>query len=177
MATAMTDGRTSPARVDGANDYVTKPLDFPVVPARVRTQRELKRSVDRIPSPERSLEHRNAELDRDQRMRKERDLAARMQRALLPAHLPVMNEARFAWAYHPCEELAGDILNIFPIGARQVGMYLLDVSGHGVPAALLSVTLSRLMAPSSVAGEGSPVVRAVRQDRRGRCPQPSGSRS
>jgi DNA-binding response OmpR family regulator len=32
----------------GANDYVTKPLDFPVVAARVRTQLELRRSVERI---------------------------------------------------------------------------------------------------------------------------------
>src|ERR1700722_7517431 len=32
----------------GANDYVTKPLDFPVVAARVEAQLSLKRAVDRI---------------------------------------------------------------------------------------------------------------------------------
>jgi len=35
----------------------------------------------------------------------------------------------------------------FPLGKRHTGIYLLDVSGHGVPAALLSVTLSRILAP------------------------------
>ena len=45
--------------------------------------------------------------------------------------------------------LAGDHLNIFPLGDRHVGMYLLDVSGHGVPAALLAVTVSRFLSPTA----------------------------
>jgi sigma-B regulation protein RsbU (phosphoserine phosphatase) len=38
--------------------------------------------------------------------------------------------------------MAGDIFNIFPVDEHRVGFYLLDVSGHGVPAAMLSVALS-----------------------------------
>ena len=55
----------------------------------------------------------------------------------------------FAWSYQPCDELAGDGLNIIPLGDGQVGLYILDVSGHGVSSALLSVTLSRLLSPPS----------------------------
>jgi sigma-B regulation protein RsbU (phosphoserine phosphatase) len=53
----------------------------------------------------------------------------------------------FAWCYRPCDELAGDGLNIIPLGDARVGLYILDVSGHGVSSALLSVTLSRLLSP------------------------------
>ena len=55
----------------------------------------------------------------------------------------------FAWIFQPCDELAGDGLNIIPLGNGKVGLYVLDVSGHGVAAALLSVTLSRLLSPPS----------------------------
>src|ERR671929_651911 len=48
----------------GANDYVTKPLDFPVVLARIRTQLALKRAVERARRLERSLAERNAALER-----------------------------------------------------------------------------------------------------------------
>ena len=51
----------------------------------------------------------------------------------------------FAWHFEPCDELGGDILNVLPCSDRYVVMYLLDVAGHGVPAALLSVTLSRVL--------------------------------
>lgn len=141
----------------GANDYVTKPLDFPVVLARVQTQLAVKRSVDQVLRLERSLERRNAELARaNQRITRELELAAKVQRSLLPADLPAVPGVRFAWSYRPCDELAGDILNIFRIGPGRTAMYLLDVSGHGVPAALLSVTLSRLLTPW--AGGGSLLV-------------------
>ena len=49
MATARTRARTSSRRCGlGANDYVTKPLDFPVVLARIETQLSLKRAVEQV---------------------------------------------------------------------------------------------------------------------------------
>jgi len=118
----------------GANDYVTKPLDFPVVLARVNTQFSLKRTTDEL-----SAAHA--------RMKRDLEAAARVQQTLLPSELPDTDAARFAWAYRPCDELAGDSLNVFPINDRLVGLYVLDVSGHGVPAALLSVTATRSLSP------------------------------
>ena len=73
-----------------------------------------------------------------------------MQRSLLPAGPLRVPGLEFAWMFEPCDELGGDILNVFPLAdGRHVGLYLLDVSGHGVPAALLSVTLSRMLLPAS----------------------------
>jgi sigma-B regulation protein RsbU (phosphoserine phosphatase) len=80
-----------------------------------------------------------------------RDLeaAALLQRALLPAALPVVPGLQFAWEYHACAGLAGDGLNLFWLDDGHVGLYVLDVSGHGIQAALLSVTLARLLSPTS----------------------------
>lgn len=144
----------------GANDYVTKPLDFPVVLARVETQLGHKQAVDRILWLEADLRRQNEELEaHNRRMRRSLELAADMQRALLPSGPLNAPGVQYEFTYHPCDELGGDILNLFPIGPGHLGLYLLDVSGHGVPAALLSVTLSRMLQPQT--GQSSLVARAA----------------
>ena len=47
----------------GANDYVSKPLDFPVVLARIQAQLSLKRAVEDVFRLERSLAERNRDLE------------------------------------------------------------------------------------------------------------------
>jgi sigma-B regulation protein RsbU (phosphoserine phosphatase) len=81
-----------------------------------------------------------------------RDLkaAAKIQKTFLPREVPRVPGADFAWIYRPCDELAGDGLNVVALGDGKVGLYVLDVSGHGVASALLSVTLSRLLSPPAV---------------------------
>jgi len=108
------------------------------------------------------IERQNQELySANQRMKRDLDAAARVQRTLLPEGFPEIHGLSFAWTYRPCDELAGDALNIVRINDDLVALYLLDVSGHGVPAALLSVTATRSLqpgaggAPSVVAGPGA----------------------
>ncbi len=81
-------------------------------------------------------------------IRRDMDAASRLQRELLPTTLPTAAGVRFAWEFRPCAGLAGDGLNIFRLDDDHIGFYLLDVSGHGVAAALLSVTLTRLLSPT-----------------------------
>ena len=50
---------------------------------------------------------------------------------------------RFAWSFTPCQELAGDCLNVLQLDPDHVGVYVLDVAGHGVGAALLSASIQR----------------------------------
>lgn len=85
----------------------------------------------------------------NRRMSADLAAAAKVQRAMLPVEMPESPCAEFSWTFRPCTELAGDILNVFRLDQRRIGMFILDVSGHGVAAALLSVTLSRLLSPSS----------------------------
>ncbi len=96
------------------------------------------------------------------RMKKDLDAAARVQQSLLPASIPESDRVRIAWQYHPCDELAGDSLNVLSLGPRHVAFYIVDVSGHGVPAALLSVSVNRSLEPSAdasslVTGPGNAV--------------------
>ena len=83
----------------------------------------------------------------NQRMKSDLEVAAKIQKSLLPKAPPDVAGVNFAWLFKPCQELAGDIINVFVLDEQQVGLYILDVSGHGVAAALLSVTLNRVLSP------------------------------
>ena len=137
MATARDEGSDLAEALSlGANDYVTKPLDFKVVRARVESVLEYAQAV--------------SELTRvNERMNRELEAAAQVQASLLPNTPVDIEGADFIWQYRPCEELAGDGLNVFKRDDEHVAMYVMDVSGHGVAAALLSVSvthhLSRLI--------------------------------
>jgi phosphoserine phosphatase RsbU/P len=148
----------------GANDYVTKPINFPVALARIETQLTLRRAVQQIRGLELDLAARNEELaaangrlsQSNARMKRDLEAAARIQQAFLPGDAPVAAGLHFAWRYRPCDELAGDTLNVVPLDEHHVGVFVVDVSGHGVPAALLSVTVSRLLSRMT---DGCPLVR------------------
>ena len=134
----------------GANDYVTKPLDFPVVVARIQTQISLKRAVEQVRQLERRLAERNHDLESaNSRMSRDLRAAARIQEALLPRTSPDIPGLGFAWAFRPCEELAGDGLSAIKLDDHRVALYVLDVSGHGVASSLMSVSVGRLLTPPS----------------------------
>jgi phosphoserine phosphatase RsbU/P len=108
------------------------------------------------------IDRQNQDLSRaNARMKRDLDAAAHVQQTLLPDKSPEAEGLSFAWSYRPCEELAGDALDIVRINDGLIALYLLDVSGHGVPAALLSVTATRSLHPrgggvaSVVAGSGA----------------------
>lgn len=100
------------------------------VSARRRAEDELRRAKV-------ELENALGELQKDL------DLASRIQQSLLPRKSPDLAGLEAAWKFIPCTHLAGDFLNVFALDDRHAAMYVLDVSGHGASAALLSVTLSR----------------------------------
>lgn len=83
------------------------------------------------------------------RMQSELQAAAAIQRALLPVKSPLVKGIRTAWRFRPSCALGGDILNIFLLNDRNIGFYILDVSGHGLAAALLSVAVSHFLSPFS----------------------------
>mgnify|MGYP001038807693 CR=1 FL=1 len=97
-----------------------------------------------------ALQKANEQLEAaNRRLRQDLEAAAAVQRSLLPSVLPQIPGIRFAWRFLPCQELAGDFLNVLALDERRVGLYILDVSGHGVAAALLSVTLSHFLSPAA----------------------------
>jgi sigma-B regulation protein RsbU (phosphoserine phosphatase) len=91
----------------------------------------------------------NEKLDQvNRRMTLDLEAAAKIQQSLLPRNVPEFEEVSLSWAFEPCDELAGDTLNVFALDREHIAFYTLDVSGHGVPAALLSVSLSHWLSPA-----------------------------
>jgi sigma-B regulation protein RsbU (phosphoserine phosphatase) len=132
----------------GGVDYLTKPFQMEELHARVETHLRLRRLQI-------ELEQANARLARtNDRVARDLRAAAQIQETFLPRAVPQLPGTDVGWAYRPCDELGGDGLNVVPLGDGRVGLYVLDVSGHGVAAALLAVALSRLLSapsdPSSV---------------------------
>ena len=109
--------------------------------------------ITRRHEAENALRAANAQLKRDLQA------AALVQQAQLPKTLPEAAGYRFAWRYRPCQELAGDTLNISALDGHRIAIYVLDVSGHGVQAALQSFSLSQDLRPR----DGGPDLGAPRQ--------------
>jgi sigma-B regulation protein RsbU (phosphoserine phosphatase) len=89
------------------------------------------------------LRRAKAALDHDLK------LAARVQQALLPPASLQLEGLQIASVMRPCTDLAGDAVGVVGLPHGHVGLYLLDVSGHGVGAALLSFTLNHMLAPTA----------------------------
>lgn len=132
----------------GADDFLVKPVSADELRVKVR-------AGERVLSLQQGLADKNHELGQinhqlqSSHKRIEDDLkaAAWMQQTLLPPPSLEANGFRCHWRFEPSGYVAGDIFNFFPMDDHTVGFYLLDVSGHGVPAAMLSVTLSMVLTP------------------------------
>ncbi len=87
---------------------------------------------------EKELENRL--LNQNMKLQQDLDMARKLQMQLLPRNikLPYLD---FAYFYHPCTNLSGDMINIFPIDEEHTGIYIADVSGHGVSASMLTIFL------------------------------------
>ncbi len=147
----------------GADDFLAKPIEMAELRVRLR-------AGERVLELERELADRNSVLlNTNMRLEKaynriQRDLeaAAWMQQNLLPQPASTVNGIACEWRFWPCSVVAGDSLNCFALDEEHVGFYLLDVAGHGIPSAMLSVTISKVLAPHLL--EGSPLRRSRRPE-------------
>lgn len=125
----------------------------------VEKNRELHRINEQLTLAKEKLQQWNTELESlngrldtaNQRMSRDLQAAARVQQSLLPAGKLDAPGVDFAWKYTPCDELAGDFLNYFPLDDRHVALFVVDVSGHGAASALLAVAIGRLLMPQASA--------------------------
>ncbi len=129
----------------GAVDYVTKPFRPAEIAARVRTQLELA-------AARRSLAAANAELRlRQAAFELELEAAAEVQRRMVPTAAPLFPGVRSAWSFLPSERIGGDLFGVVPLGRDHLAAFVLDVSGHGLAAALMAALVAeRLTVDSEV---------------------------
>jgi sigma-B regulation protein RsbU (phosphoserine phosphatase) len=93
------------------------------------------------------LEAKNALLEADLRMARE------VQLALLPRDYPKLSHVgrsgysalTFAHLYRPAEAVGGDFFDIFPLSPNRVGVFICDVMGHGLRAALITAVIRTLL--------------------------------
>jgi phosphoserine phosphatase RsbU/P len=79
----------------------------------------------------------------------ELSVAREIQASILPCRVPDLDESLHIFAaYHPMTAVAGDFYDFLPVDQHRVGVLVADVSGHGVPAALIAAMMK--MAVQSV---------------------------
>jgi sigma-B regulation protein RsbU (phosphoserine phosphatase) len=83
--------------------------------------------------------HREA-IERE-KIERELELAAAIQREILPRFLPEVAGVELAAANLPTRQVGGDYFDLFPLSRRRLGFLVADVSGKGIPAALLVSTV------------------------------------
>jgi sigma-B regulation protein RsbU (phosphoserine phosphatase) len=125
----------------GAVDYITKPFDKAEVIARVKTQLKIHNLTRALSDSNRLLQEKQTKIEEDLKA------AAQIQYALIPSSKPDLKEISFAWQFIPSDQSGGDIFNIHQLDHRTIVAYLVDVSGHGVPAAMVTVSVVQSLQP------------------------------
>jgi sigma-B regulation protein RsbU (phosphoserine phosphatase) len=132
----------------GADDFVTKPYSAEEVRVRVQAGERIVRLQSDLQRQNQALQ---SAVEREQefntRTRHNLNAAGAMQLALLPPNRVWFNGWETASMFRPAEGVAGDIFDCFALDEHVLGFYHLDVAGHGIPAAMLSFTLSRMLSP------------------------------
>jgi sigma-B regulation protein RsbU (phosphoserine phosphatase) len=112
----------------GAVDYVHKPFSPAVVKARVRSHILLREARAQLASQLLAL---NTELE----------MARQIQLSILPHSIPKLAGLDIAAHYLPMTSVAGDFYDFIQIDEKHIGVLIADVSGHGLPSALIASML------------------------------------
>ncbi|MFI5396998.1 MAG: PP2C family protein-serine/threonine phosphatase [Candidatus Binatia bacterium] len=127
----------------GAVDYIGKPFDGGEVLARVQSHLRIRRLTNELRNTNRDLVAKQRALDADLRA------AASIQRSLVAKVPPSINGLTIAWRFIPCDRIGGDIFNFAQLDEAHLAAYIVDVSGHGVPAAMVTVSVSQSLLPQA----------------------------
>ena len=134
----------------GADDFLSKPVSQVELLARLkagerilRFEEELRSSNAQLRKALDQLRETQAAIDRDLRE------ARKLQQGLVRERSGRFGPMHLSLMLRPAGHVGGDLVGFFPIGTDRVGIYALDVSGHGVTAALLTAQLSVHLSGSS----------------------------
>ncbi len=134
----------------GADEFMTKPVSGAELLARLSAS-------ERILRMEENLRNANAQLSatlarlRETQAAIDRDLreAQRLQQGLVRERHGRFGDFDLSLLMRPAGHIGGDLVGFFPINGRRIGLFALDVAGHGVAAALLSARLAALLSSAA----------------------------
>ena len=112
----------------GAVDYVHKPFSPAVVRARVRSHILLREARAQLAEQLLAL---NNELE----------MARQIQLSILPHSIPALPGLEIAARFLPMTSVAGDFYDFIQVDDKHIGIFIADVSGHGLPSALIASML------------------------------------
>ena len=90
-------------------------------------------------------------------------IARQLQFSILPTTTPELRNLRIAAVYEPMTAVAGDFYEYLPVDDHRAGFLIADVSGHGVPAALIASMIKvATQSVASFASDPSEILRRLR---------------
>lgn len=142
----------------GADDFLTKPVDPQELRARLHAGARILHMQAELVEKNRTLRHLYDALDRD--------LAAarRLQSLLVREHHRNFGRAEVSLMMRPSGHVGGDLVGMVDLLPGRVGVYAVDVAGHGVAAAMMTARLAGLL--SGGAAEPSVALDMAGGDRR-----------
>ncbi len=135
----------------GADDFLSKAATTQEIFARVQAGlrshalvKQLQQARDDLDRSYQLLRHKQKELESELRS------AAEFVASLLPPRGEPVRGLHLAWQFLPSLALGGDLFNVTPWDESQLGLYILDASGHGVSAALRAASLTTFLRADSL---------------------------
>jgi len=125
----------------GGQDYITKPFDNGEILARVRVHLKVQNLTKELIRANEEMREKQQYLDDDL------EAAGEIQKSLLPKAMMDFEFMDTAWRFMPCQKVGGDLFNVHRLDETHWCLYMLDVSGHGVPSAMVSVSASQMLDP------------------------------
>jgi phosphoserine phosphatase RsbU/P len=114
-------------------------------------QREVAGLQEEISQLKRRGDKLNFHLSRiDEELR----LAARLQQDFLPKTLPQIGQIHFHTLFRPASHVSGDFYDVLRLDEKNIGFYIADAVGHGVPAALLTMFIKHALATKQIGAGG-----------------------
>lgn len=134
----------------GADDFLTKPVNADELRARVQ-------AGERILAMQRELTHKNKLISETlvelQRLYDSLDddlvEAKRLQQSLIPQRSITFDEGQLNLMLQQSGHVGGDLVGFFPAGDHHLGLFSIDVSGHGISSALMTARLAGYLSASA----------------------------